>query len=71
MNNNLTFENDNKLHIFDRIDPNAKYSHIYCTIASRLCTKRQFVKVAYPDMIGAESFLQPQYLITSYTKCSR
>lgn len=62
---------EDNIKIFEKIDCNQKQSSIYCTLASRVQTKRHFVKVAYPDMIAANCVPQPHYLISNYSKFSR
>lgn len=61
----------NGIYTFENIDKNTKPYLVYCQLASRVKTTRKFIKVAYPDMISAESVQEPHYLINNYYNCSR
>lgn len=50
------------LRIFSRIRPEYDSQRVYCMIASKVNSVVPFVKVAYPDMIGAESVNIPEPL---------
>jgi hypothetical protein len=50
------------LHLISKIRPGSDPRRVYCLIASKVHSVIPFVKVAYPDMVGAESVNIPEPL---------